>query len=763
MEPLISKNEAPQSAVDKPYWLILSHSFNQDGQASSLTITDKLPYLFDRDIDIAVLSGVMGKRDTRFTHLQLLPWGPAGLGFDLRQLARQHWGRDWRYRLFTLLLSPILLPLSIIERILFGLQGQASWALPVVIHALRLIRKRRPSVIYSTGGAYSAHLAGYWLKKLTGITWISEVHDPLVVSDAKSGRNSRMSARIEARICRDADLACWFTNEALSSARNRHPELGERGIVVLPGVEKLPSNARYQRSSKMVISYFGLLSEKRSMLPMVTAVASLLLHNPEARRVLRIHIYGGAIDGAAQKEIDKHELGDVFICFGRLERSNETGQSGREQVIDLMYQADCLLLLHGNFDACREYIPSKFYEYLWAGRPIIALTHKNPQLDKMLLERNSYVATAESSETISAVLASAYADWQADRLRMTTLPALSVKQAVDTMLDALQGGPQSESLGKEYNRDPVLFSVIIPTWNNLGFLKLCVDSIRKYSDHEHEIIIHVNDGSDGTLDWVKSEGLKYSHTVRNVGVCLSVNHLVSLASHEWVLYLNDDMVACPGWDAAFSKAISTTDTDLALFFSTLIQPKIGKNQHMVEHDFGTTPETFDAAGLLKDYLAEPRIDAEGAASQPTLFHRKWWEIVGGYSLEFSPGMSSDDDLLMKFWVAGCRHFRVIGACRFYHFVCQSTGRLKHTKGGRVFVLKWGITQDDFYKRYLSKLSGTPTSKLIARHSQLFPRASLIGKFRRAGYGLFCDYPLQGIEEWDAVSGQGEWKRVDRKN
>jgi len=305
-----------------------------------------------------------------------------------------------------------------------------------------------------------------------------------------------------------------------------------------------------------------------------------------------------------------------------------------------------------------------------------------------------------------------------------------------------------------------MFSIIIPTWNNLEFLKLCIESLRKHSKFEHEIIVHVNDGSDGTLNWVKSEGIKFSHTPKNVGVCLSVNHLVTLASNEWVLYVNDDMVACPGWDTAFEQAIETTETDLALFFSTLIQPHIGKNSHMIEHDFGSTPQDFKMDELRSKYHLEQRSDSEGAASQPTLFHRKWWQIVGGYSMEFSPGMSSDDDLLMKFWVAGCRHFRVIGACRFYHFSCVSTGRIHNTKGGRAFVMKWGITQGDFYQRYMSKLMNTPNHLLVERHSKLFPRATLLGKFRRAGYGLFCDYPLQGIEEWDPVPGQGLWQHND---
>lgn len=422
---------------NKPYWIILSHSFNQDGQASSQTITDKLPYLMERGIDIAVLSGVMGTRDTRFPHLQLLPWGPMGLGFDLRQLARQHWGRDWRYRIFSLLLGLVLLPFIIVEKLLFGVQGQAAWALPAVFHALRLARKRKPAVIYSTGGAYSAHLAGYWLKKLTDITWIAEVHDPMVVSRWKDTRNTRLMARIEGDICRDADLAWWFTDEALASARRRHPELGERGIMVLPGVERLPSDAKYQRGSAMVVSYFGLLSGTRSMLPVVKAVAALVERKPEVRKTLRVHVYGGAIDTGAAEEIARQNLSDVFVGFGRLEYSPETGKSGRQQVIDLMYQADCLLLLHGLIEDCREYIPSKFYEYLWAGRPIIALTHQNPQLDQMLKERNGYIAASENPQQIEAAIEAAHADWLAGQLRMPQLPAIDVKQAVDKILAAL--------------------------------------------------------------------------------------------------------------------------------------------------------------------------------------------------------------------------------------------------------------------------------------------------------------------------------------
>ena len=48
-----------------------------------------------------------------------------------------------------------------------------------------------------------------------------------------------------------------------------------------------------------------------------------------------------------------------------------------------------------------------------------------------------------------------------------------------------------------------MFSIIIPTFNNLDYLKLCLDSINKNSKYNHEIIIHINEGIDGTIEFFK--------------------------------------------------------------------------------------------------------------------------------------------------------------------------------------------------------------------------------------------------------------------
>ena len=53
-------------------------------------------------------------------------------------------------------------------------------------------------------------------------------------------------------------------------------------------------------------------------------------------------------------------------------------------------------------------------------------------------------------------------------------------------------------------------SIIIPTYNNLDYLKFFLLSLKKNSAYEHEIILHINDGSDGTLDYAIKNEIKYT-------------------------------------------------------------------------------------------------------------------------------------------------------------------------------------------------------------------------------------------------------------
>jgi glycosyltransferase involved in cell wall biosynthesis len=247
-----------------------------------------------------------------------------------------------------------------------------------------------------------------------------------------------------------------------------------------------------------------------------------------------------------------------------------------------------------------------------------------------------------------------------------------------------------------------MFSIIIPTWNNLAYVQHCVNSIRKNSAYAHQIILHINDGSDGTLAWAKSENIHYTNTPDNAGICVAVNQAAALATQDYIVYMNDDMYVLPNWDTELVKEIKALPDDNFMFSSTMIEPIDHNNPCVIVQNFGTDLASFREEDLLAQFASFPKQDWNGSAWPPTIVHRKYWHIVGGYSIELSPGMSSDDDFAMKMWMAGCRVFRGVSASRVYHFQAKSTQRIVKNNGRKQFLMKWGINQSSFNTHYLKR-------------------------------------------------------------
>ena len=247
-----------------------------------------------------------------------------------------------------------------------------------------------------------------------------------------------------------------------------------------------------------------------------------------------------------------------------------------------------------------------------------------------------------------------------------------------------------------------LFSIVIPSWNNLEYLKLCVNSIKKNSFFPHEIIIHVNEGSDGTLAWLDTQDdLSYSYTSENVGVCYALNYCSTLATTEYILYLNDDMYVCPFWDQYLYDDIKSMGHNNFFLSATAIEPK-AQSKCSIEKNYGDTIETFKEDLLLSEYNSLSMEDWQGATWPPNIVHKSIWELAGKYSVEFSPGMYSDPDFSMKLWRMGIRLFKGNAKSRVYHFGSISVKKVKKNKGYYQFISKWGMTSGTFSKYYLKR-------------------------------------------------------------
>lgn len=246
------------------------------------------------------------------------------------------------------------------------------------------------------------------------------------------------------------------------------------------------------------------------------------------------------------------------------------------------------------------------------------------------------------------------------------------------------------------------FSIVIPTWNNLDLLRLCIESIRKNSSVEHEILVHVNDGSDGSLAWIKEQGITHTSSPQNIGICFAMNQAAALATTDYIVYLNDDMYCCPGWDLSFIKRLPIIGDQAFMLSGTMIEPRETGNPCVVVADFGREVSQFNEADLIAALPSLVRGDWYGSTWPPVLMRKQDWQLIGGFSTEFSPGMSSDNDLTMKMWHSGCRIFVGAGDSFVYHFMSRSTGKVKKNNGRAQFLHKWGMTHAVFDRHFLRR-------------------------------------------------------------
>src|SRR6056300_959340 len=235
-----------------------------------------------------------------------------------------------------------------------------------------------------------------------------------------------------------------------------------------------------------------------------------------------------------------------------------------------------------------------------------------------------------------------------------------------------------------------MFSILIPTFNNINYLKFCIKSIKKNSKFNNQIICHVNIGDDGTIEFLEKERIKYSHTSYNSGICEGINKAAKLAKHDYFLYAHDDFYFCPEWDQILSSEINKIGHSNFYLSGTMM------NQGQITFNCGNTPDEFDENKFLNEYKNHNYYDFQGSTWAPSVVHRDIWHKVGGLSEEFFPGNGSDPDFNMKLWNMGIRIFKGINNFKVYHFgsivlrkkISQISNKKYGSIGAKIFLMKW---------------------------------------------------------------------------
>ena len=92
-------------------------------------------------------------------------------------------------------------------------------------------------------------------------------------------------------------------------------------------------------------------------------------------------------------------------------------------------------------------------------------------------------------------------------------------------------------------------SIIIPSYNQVGYLKQCIESIRENTDLSYEIIVVDNASTDGTADYLRGLGSQVRSRVleTNRGFAGAINVGMMMAKGKTLLLLNNDTLVTKFW------------------------------------------------------------------------------------------------------------------------------------------------------------------------------------------------------------------------
>jgi len=241
-------------------------------------------------------------------------------------------------------------------------------------------------------------------------------------------------------------------------------------------------------------------------------------------------------------------------------------------------------------------------------------------------------------------------------------------------------------------------SIIIPTFNNLDYLKFFLRSLKINSTFDHEIILHINDGSDGTLKYALDNNIKHTYSETNIGLCSSMNKAYSLTTTDHILYAHDDMYFCKNWDIFLIDEINKQNNNQYYLSGTNVSTRHG----LINFDCGLTYLDFDEKKFHNFCLQDQTPDLQSSHWAPHLIHKELWDKIGGFSEEFNPGDGSDPDFCMKLWLNDVRIFKGVSKFKVYHFnsITTRNSKIVLNNGTKTFLSKYGFNPKFFRKHYL---------------------------------------------------------------
>ena len=237
-----------------------------------------------------------------------------------------------------------------------------------------------------------------------------------------------------------------------------------------------------------------------------------------------------------------------------------------------------------------------------------------------------------------------------------------------------------------------MLSFCISTYNNLEYLKLAIESVRKNSYYKDApFIVHAENCTDGTNDWLKNNFQRYNleyYIEQNeipLGIGGGMNFCANKVTTEYIMFLHSDFYVSKNWDKALMDIFEKYPDKQMWVCSHRIEPQMFPNSStrpgtvIVPKDYlGAYWNDFNKEGF--EQWAEMFIEAndfeipkgEGVSG---LIRKKDWDQIGGNDPLFAPSSWDDMDLFLRMLQADYE-FILTSKSLVWHFGARGSHRLE---------------------------------------------------------------------------------------
>ncbi len=263
----------------------------------------------------------------------------------------------------------------------------ADTTLPWVIDAFRVVKRlmlEAPfAAVYSTFPPLGVHLLALLVKRRYGVPWVADFRDPLVGNPFRStsGLPAMVDGLIERVIFRHADKIIGVTNRFVEDWGQRYPQLADKMHVIWNGFDPADplTPLPLRPGPRKVLSHIGDIYGARSPFPVVASIRRLIQAGHLNSERILIRLIG---------EFESDTLSVCQSAFADLTRLGcleyESRRVGLDEARSAIAQSDYLLLLDNNAKSIGQTVPSKLFEYIQVGRPIVALTAVDSPVSRIL-------------------------------------------------------------------------------------------------------------------------------------------------------------------------------------------------------------------------------------------------------------------------------------------------------------------------------------------------------------------------------------------